>query len=234
MSEKVSGPPLLPPRRPVVSSWGLMVFFGGLCALLVAGTFTGLPWYAMKKGSDLTGHVMHAFARVLQTVPNVTLKGDSVVLEKSPVAELAVVQRKSQVVMKYESQWLGSSKVLIVRGDFAVKAGFDLNESFRFNVDQPTREVMVDLPKPKVLSVALQNYEVMFSNDGLINKLHASDQAAVVQQMLNKARADAERSDIRQEAMQQVEQRLKDLLLDNASKLTVVFHNPAPLQAALR
>jgi uncharacterized protein DUF4230 len=221
------------PRRPLFSAWGLLTFFAGLCAVLVVVTLTGLPWLAAKTGLDLTDHVARAFERVLQLTPIVTIKGDSVVLEKSAIAELAVVQRKTQVVMKYETEWLGSSKILVVRGDFIVKAGYDLNQSFRFNIEQPSREVIVDLPKPKILSVALQNYEVMLSSDGLINKLHTEDQAGVIQQMLLKARADAVQSDIRQEAMQQVEQRLKDLLVDNASKVTVIFHDAPPLGASV-
>jgi hypothetical protein len=225
--------PASAPRRPLVSAWGLLIFFAGLCALVVVLTVAGLPWFAAKKGSDLTDHVMRAFSRVLQVTPEVVIKGDSTVLEKSSIAELSVVQRKTQVLTKLEGQWLGSSKFLLVRGDFLVKAGFDLNDSFRFNVDQPSREVFVDLPKPKVLSVALQNYEVMLSNNGLINKVQAEDQEKVINHMLVKARTDAERSDIRQEAMQQVEQRLKDILLENASKVTVMFHNPPILRASV-
>lgn len=227
-------PPSPPaPRRPLVSAWGLLVIFGGLCALAVVLTLTGLPWFAVKKGSDLTDHVMRAFSRVLQVTPEVVIKDDTIVLEKSSIAELSVVQRKTQVLTKYEAQWLGSTKFLLVRGDFIVKAGFELNESFRCNLNQPSREVFVDLPKPKVLSVALQNYEVMLSSDGLINKLHPEDQEKVINHMLVKARTDAERSDIRQEAMQQVEQRLKDILLESASKVTVMFHNPPMLRASV-
>ena len=230
-NEPLSLPPA--PRRPLVSAWGLLVIFGGLCALAVVLTVTGLPWFAVKKGSDFTERVMHVFAHVFQTTPEVVIKGDSTVLEKSPIAELSVVQRKTQVLTKLEGQWLGSTKFLLVRGDFIVKAGFDLNESFRFNVDQPSHQVFVDLPKPKVLSVAMQNYEVMISSNGVINKLQPEDQEKVIQHMLVKARSDAERSDIRQEAMQQVEQRIKDLLLESASKVTVMFHNPPILRASV-
>jgi hypothetical protein len=220
--------PRIVPKRPVFSTTGLFVAFAGICALLAVATICAVPWFIATKGGDVTDHVIRAFGRVLQLTPTVTIKGDSVVLEKSAINELAVVQRKTQVLMKYETQWLGSTKILIVRGDFIAKAGFDLNQSFRFNIQQPSNEVTVDLPKPKILSVAFQNYEVMFSNDGVINKLQTEDQARVIQQMLAKANADAESSDMKQEAMQQVEQRLKDLLIDSATKVTVVFHNDSP------
>lgn len=220
--------PRIVPRRPVFSTLGLFVAFGGICVLLAVAAICAVPWFIAKKGGDVTDHVIRAFGQVLQLTPNVVVKGDSVVLEKSAINELAVVQRKTQVLMKYESQWMGSTKVLIVRGDFIAKAGFDLHQSFRFNIQQPSNEVIVDLPNPKILSVAFQNYEVLFSSDGVINKLQTEDQARVIQRMLAKAHADAETSDMKQEAMQQVEQRLRDLLLDSASKVTVVFHSDSP------
>lgn len=214
------------PRRPVFSATSVLIVFAGICALLAVGMISAIPWFLAKKGADLTDHVIRAFGKVL--TPVVTVKGDTVVLEKSSIAELAVVQRKTQVIMKYEGEWLGSTKVLVVRGDFIVKAGFDLNQSFRFNIQQPSQEVTVELPKPKILSVAFQNYEVLFSSDGIINKLHTEDQAKVIQQMMIKANANAEQSDIKKEAMQQVEQRLRDLLVDSASKVNVVFHDEPP------
>jgi hypothetical protein len=51
------------------------------------------------------------------------IKADSVVLEKSSIAELAVVARKTSTLVKHETTWLGSTKILIRRGDFIAKRG---------------------------------------------------------------------------------------------------------------
>jgi hypothetical protein len=200
----------------------------GLCVMIVLTAIFGVPWFIALTGSSLAHKAAGAFGRVLQATPVVTIKGDSVVLEKSAVAELAVCQRKTQIVMKYETHWLNSKKVLVVRGDFIAKAGFKLDPEFRFTVKQPEREVEVELPKPKILSVSFQNYEVLFSSDGLVNKLQPQDQETVINEMLAKARNDAEKSDLTQEAMQQIEQRLRDLMQDTSTKLTVRFLEPAP------
>jgi hypothetical protein len=198
----------------------------GLCGITAVVGFFGIPWMAAHTGGDLLRRASHAFDSVLQLTPVSTIKGDSVVLEKSAVSELAVCQRKTQVIMKYETQWMNSTKVLVVRGDFVAKAGFDLDQAFRFTVTQPDREILVELPHPKILSVAFQNYEVLFSSDGIINKFQPQDQERVVNAMMAKARADAEKSDLTREATQQVEQRLRDLLQDSGEKISVRFRSP--------
>lgn len=223
-----------PKRRPIISAWGLLALMAGLSGITVVVGVLGIPWFFAMTGGDLLHKAEKAFGSVLQLTPVTTIKGDSVVLEKSAVAELAVCQRKTQVVMKYETHWLNSTKVLVVRGDFIAKAGFDLNQEFRFTVLQPEREVVVELPRPKILSVAFQSYEVLFSSDGVINKFQPQDQERVVNEMLAKARIDAERSDLTDEATQQIEQRLRDLLQGTTEKISVRFRNPEPLQKTLR
>lgn len=234
MSDLPATPAAPPVRRPIISSFGLLILMAGLCAIIAVTAIFGVPWFIALTGSNLLQRTEKAFGSVLQLAPVTTIKGDSVVLEKSAVAELAVCQRKTQVVMKYETQWLNSTKVLVVRGDFIAKAGFDLNQEFRFTVMQPEREVVVELPRPKLLSVALQNYEILFSSDGVINKFQPQDQERVVNELLVKARADAEKSDLMDEARQQVEQRLRDLLQGTAEQISVRFRNPEPSQKTSR
>jgi hypothetical protein len=227
-------PPEPPPGRPILSSSGLFILMAGLCAIIGVTAVFGVPWFLALSGSSLAQKAAGVFGRVFQSAPVVTIKGDSVVLEKSAVAELAVCQRKTQVVMKYESQWLNSSKVLVVRGDFIIKAGFDLKQEFRFTVSQPEREVVVELPRPKILSVEFQSYEVLYSSDGVINKIQPQDQERVVNEMLAKARADAEKSDITAEATEQVERRVRDLLQGTLEKVSVRFRAPEPAQKTAR
>ncbi len=227
-------PPEPPASRPIISSFGLLILMVGLCAIIGLTAIFGVPWFLALSGSNLAQKAAGVFGRVFQVTPVITIKADSVVLEKTAVAELAVCQRKTQVVMKYETQWMNSTKVLVVRGDFIAKAGFDLSQEFRFTVTQPEREVMVELPRPKILSVAFQNYEVLFSSDGVINKIQPQDQERVINEMLAKARSDAEKSDITDEATQQVEQRVRDLFQGTGEKISVRFRNPEPSQKALR
>jgi hypothetical protein len=91
-------------------------------------------------------------------------------------------------------------------------------------IDQATRHVTVDLPKPKVLSLEFKHHEILFSSPGIINKLGPEDHEAVMRVMYSKAREDAEKSDLTEEAIQQVNIRLHDLLDSTADKITVRQH----------
>jgi hypothetical protein len=194
-------------------------------ALVLLTIIWGISKLLLKPANDLLDRAGNAFTRVFNLAPETTIKGDSVVLEKSSIAELAVVARKASTVVKYETTWLGSTKILIVRGDFIVKAGFDLNQAFRMQIDRTTRNVTVDFPNPKVLSVELKHHEIMFSSPGIINRLNPEDHEAVMRVIYSKAREDAEKSDLTEEAIQQVNTRIHDLLRSTAHKLTVRYNN---------
>jgi hypothetical protein len=140
----------------------------------------------------------------------VTVSGQSVVLEKAETRELAVVQRRTQTVVRYQSKWLKSDKLLIVKGDFLVKAGFDLTGSEGF--EMRGNEVVGRWPDAKVLSVELLDYEIYFSQSGMVNKLTGEDYEAAVNVLKQQARYDAEeKSDIKDEAERVIQQRLEDL-----------------------
>ena len=114
-------------ERVVVKKSGgsrLWALFGGLSLLMVAG-FASFHYFIAKPGVAPVERLADALSGVFGT--EVTVNGSTAVLEKSEIGELALVQRKTQVITKYETTWIGSSKLLIVRGDFLVKAGFELS-----------------------------------------------------------------------------------------------------------
>jgi hypothetical protein len=204
------------PRRPI--PW--LPFFLGLAAVIAASAFA--VWLlAIRPAEKAVGGLRDAVADAFRNITGqkVTVHANTVTIEKSNIAELSLVQRKTQTVIKFESDFIGSRKTLILRGDFIVKAGFDLSQPFTASVDEATGEVKADLPPAKITSVELKDYEVFFSDDGLINKLRAEDQELATRTMITQARIDAERSDIKQEAEEQLKQRLRDLLKGDAQKL---------------
>jgi len=207
-------------QQDTVSPASVLAKYGGV-ALVLLVLIWGVSKLVLRPASDLLHRADNAFARVFNLAPQTTIKGDSVVLEKSSIAELAVVARKTSTLIKHETTWLGSTKILIVRGDFIAKAGFDLNEAFRMQIDQASKHVTVDLPKPKVLSLEFKHHEILFSSPGIINKLGPEDHEVVMRAMYAKAREDVETSDLTEEAIQQVNIRLHDLLDSTARKITV-------------
>jgi len=192
----------------------------GLALVILAGGFVGwllLVRPAEKAAGGLRDTVVSALEKI--TGERFTVASNTITLQKTNIAELNVVQRKTQTMTKIETTVFGSKATLILRGDFIVKAGFDLTKPLSVTVNETTGEVRADFPPAKITSVELKNYEVFFSDNGLINKITPEHQQLATQQMLAQARLDAEKSDLKQEAETQLQTRLKDLLGRDAKKI---------------
>jgi Protein of unknown function (DUF4230) len=206
-----------PERR---GGFGWFWFFAGLTLLVLA---CGLViWLVMIRPTEnavrsLRDTVAAALSNI--TGQQITIHANTVTMEKANIAELNLVQRKTQTVVKFESEAFGSKKTLIMRGDFKVKAGFDLSQPFRAEVNETTGEVNAEFPPARITSVELKNCEVFFADNGLINRLKPADQEMATQQMIAQARLDAQRSDIIDEAEAQLRQRLRDLIGNDARRI---------------
>lgn len=195
-------------KKPYTSC--LLVLFAGLTMLLVAG-FASFYFFVTKPALDNGKEWGDRFADALSGVfgTEINVQGSTAVLEKSEIGELALVQRKVQAISKYETTWLGSENLLIVRGDFLVKAGFDLSEGGQWEILEG--RVNGALPEGKVLSVEpIGPLEVYYSEHGLINYLSPEDQASAFNYLIRQARLDAEMSDICDEAEKTLIRRVND------------------------
>ncbi len=197
------------------------VWFGVGLSLAIATA--GIVWWMffVRPVESNVGALRLAVAHALERITGqqVTVSANTVTLRKTNIAELNVAQRKTQTILRHDSTRLGSKATLILRGDFVVKAGFDLTQPFSVQFDEQTGEVKADFPPAKITSVELVNYEVFFSDSGVINKIRPEDQEMAIQQMLTQARLEAERSDMKEDAEAQLARRLRDLLGPKAEKV---------------
>jgi len=196
------------------ASW-LWALFGGLSLLTVAG-FASFYYFVSKPATA----PVHKFAEALSSVfgTEVTVSGSTAVLEKSEIGELALVQRKTQAITKFETTWMGSNKLLIVRGDFLVKAGFDLSEGGQWGILEG--KVNGPLPKAKVLSVEpVGDVEIYYAESGTLNRLSPEDHASAFNYLKNQARRDAERSDVIKEAEDALIRRINDRMNGAGEKI---------------
>lgn len=198
-----------PPRKSsrAASIWA---FFGGITLLATVGMIVGFACFYFMV-SKATSAPVEKLAQALSSVlgTEIRVSGSTAVLEKSEIGELALVQRKTQAIVKYETSWMGSDKILIVRGDFLVKAGFDLSEGGNWGI----LEGKIDgkLPVGKILSVEpIGEFEIYHSDSGTLNRLNAQDHANAFNHLKNQARRDAERSDIGKEAERVLLRRIND------------------------
>ncbi|MFW2386617.1 MAG: DUF4230 domain-containing protein, partial [Akkermansiaceae bacterium] len=173
----------------------VLSFFIGLSLLLAVGA--GALYFLVARPAM---QAMSPVARLVEALENITdhevsVNGSSITLARAEMRELAVVERRVQSLVKYETKWLGSDKMIIVKGDFLVKAGFDLTEFEGFELEG--ERVVGQWPDAKVLSVEQLDYDIFFSKNGVVNKLSENDYEAVSNLLQKQAREDAElRSDI--------------------------------------
>lgn len=188
----------------------VVAFFLGLSFLIAVG-FTCFYFFVAKPMKE---SAMEPVARLADAMSNilgttVEVQGKSVVLEQSEIGELALLQRKMHSITKYQGRWLGSEKTLIVRCDFIVKAGFDLSEGGQWGFLHG--ELEGALPEGKVLSVEpLGDFEIYFSESGILNKLSSEDHAEAFNLLKDQARRDAEESDIVEEVERNFRIRIMD------------------------
>lgn len=182
--------------------------FGGVSVLAATMILGVLLFFKMTFDKPVQTFA-NALGNALGT--HVEVSGSTAVLEKSEIGELAVVQRKTQAITKFETTWLGSKKMLIVRGDFLVKAGFDLSEGGEWII----MDGMIDgpIPEGKVLSVEpMGDFEIYHAENGTINRLEPQDHARAFNHLKDQARLDAQRGDIAEEAERVLLRRLGDYM----------------------
>ncbi len=203
----MNDPETLPAPTPGRKGSRILAFFIGLTILIVGG-FAAFYYFIGKPAMSPLDRLSEALRNVTEN--EVTVSGNSVTLARAEMRELAVVERKVQSMVKYETKWMGSDKMIIVKGDFLVKAGFDLTEFDGFELEGD--QVVGTWPAAKVLSVEQLNYEIFFSKNGVVNKLNDTDRELVSNLLQKQARADAiEHSDILKDAERVIRTRLDDL-----------------------
>jgi len=194
----------------------ILAVFAGSTLLMLAGAACFYFLY-LKLAQEPVDRMANALSDVFGT--EVIVRGSTAVLGKSEIGELALVQRKTQAITKFQTIWLGSEKTLIVRADFIVKAGFDLSEGGQWAILDG--EINGAMPRGKVLSIEpTGDFEVYYAENGAINRLNAEDHARAFNHLKDQAKRDAQRSDIGQEAERVLLRRMLDRMGETGNGLT--------------
>ena len=185
-------------------------YFTALVILGIVGMFV-FNHFIVKPVQEM-GSPIDKLKNALGSVTNSEVKVDgyTLTLDSTETRELVVVKRRTQTVVKFESTWLRSKKVFILKGDFEVKAGYDLSEFEGFELKG--NEVVGEWPEPRLLGVSLLNYDTFFSSSGTLNRLNEKDREQATNMLHQQARIDAiQNSDILAEAERIIQTRLEDL-----------------------
>ena len=149
---------------------------------------------AAEPAVELAKRIADGISRRLQLRPEIRVDRQTVLEAETPVLELAAVRREFAHEYEWEHQWLGSTKRLRLRGVFAAKAGFDLNEKFFLEIRSDDLSVDIGLPEPRVLGVEMIGYRAE-EEEGFWNKLSAEEREQAVNALIASARRTAELND---------------------------------------
>jgi hypothetical protein len=190
----------------------------GILAILL---FMGGTYAAYRVLIEIPTKLAHATAEglrsLLQVTPRVKVNEVVVIEQSSPVLEVATVSRPLLVDHEWVHTWLGSTKTLHVRGTFTAKAGFDLQKPFEVDVSGSPLRVTARLPKPQLLSLQMDGFEVLRDESGWWNRLTEADRTNAVTTLQTLARQKAEASGILEEVGRSAEERIRELVERNGA-----------------
>ncbi len=183
---------------------------------------------ARKEAGKTAQGAVELVRQVLNITPEVTISTYVTYQRTSNIFELASVSKEFPIDYSYENTTLGSTKRLLLHGEYTVKAGFDLRDRFTVQVDEKTRRVRADFPAPKIVSVQQNNYRVVQDANGYWNLLTQKDQESAVNQMNDKAHAAALEMRILGEARESLRRQLLDLASKAGQKWEIHFRDEPP------
>ena len=207
-----------------------MKHYLGICLVLI--TLTVIVFFTLYLGTVAVDHsidhIRDAFREVLKVQPQITVNQRVVLTQTAPIAELAVVTKEELVTIGMNEhlevmsmQIPLTEKKFTAEATYRLKAGFDLSEPFSVNIDPVTHALHATMPHAKIVSVEQINGPIYHGDDSILNRITDDERTQVISNLNAAARDAAEHSSLKNDAEQQVEQRLKDLMDHNGQTLQI-------------
>jgi hypothetical protein len=183
-------------------------------AVSIAALAIALSVYVIfvKVPTDLAHNAAEGIRRNFNVTPEVRLNETVVVQQSSPILELATVSKSLMVEDTYTHTFLGSTKVLVVRGIFTAKAGYDLKQRFLLRITTNPTKITAEFPEPKLLSLEMTRYEVVRDESGWWNYITHEEREVAVNRLQEKARQQVLASGLLHDAQTLMENQLHTLL----------------------
>jgi hypothetical protein len=143
---------------------------------------------------------------------DVKVDNQSVTLESREIMELATVQHRIVCVSKYSTTWAGSTATIIVRGVYTAKAGFSLEKTTTFRLDENGHVIDGTIPPARILSVTAEKQEIFHAAQGLLKGLDPKDYEEAYRQNREQAMREAADMGMKDEARARLKERVQDML----------------------
>jgi len=166
------------------------------------------------------------FQRALNFTPEVRVDSVVIVAGTTPALELATATKQALVRHRWTHTWLQSTKNLEIEATFTAKAGFDLSQPLRIQINPETNWISAELPQPKILSIGMSDVRVIRDEDGLWNKLTAQDREEAFRALEKEADKKFADSNLVSEALFEGEKRFQEVLKDSGARLKIESAQP--------
>jgi len=191
----------------------------GISALLVAALYF-LVVQPFERSLAKTGKTLtQSLDKVLGAITNANtrvVEGRAEIEQSSEITELSLQEMRMSATRSFEKEDymmkyfpLGTKKV-ILRGHYRVKAGYKLKPGVSLRVENG--QPVANFPPAEILSVELVDFEVLNEENGWLNKVTPVDRAAVLRELTDQMRMEAQKSGILETVDSTLRTRLRDLL----------------------
>lgn len=191
--------------------------------LIVVAVTVAFYVVVVKVPSDLAHKTAEGVREFFNFTPQVRINQTIVIEQTTPILEVATVSREMFLDHSWQQTWMGSTKTIQIQGVFTAKAGFDLREPFRIDIEKRPLHVVAWVPPPKLLSIDMKEYKVLKDENGWWNSLTLQDREEAVREIRAEAIDKAKHSGLLEESRASVEARIREIVERNGS--TVVFRD---------
>jgi len=202
----------------------LAAFFAALIILIIFWRIESWPARAARQSAAemerIGKQLRSAFIDLAHLEPRVTINNRVYLEATRPVEELVVLSRRIEVEHELFHTWIGSSKRVKLHGTFNAKAGCDLQEGV--SVDIQPEQIVVRLPRARILGLEQEQVEVLAFENGLWNRISGQDVEGEFSILPRLAREKAEASGLPAEAERVLQQQLQERI-HTSQPLRVIF-----------
>ena len=179
-----------------------------------------IPKRALSEQYELAKSIGRDIDRAMQFTPQISVRSEIVLNKQSNILELATKSQTFHHEFEWSHTWLGSEKLVRIKGNFVAKAGYDLNQLMSINIEPHL--VTVTVPEPKILSVEAVDYKIE-GEGGWWNSISDADRSAALKEFTSSARKAMEGSELIASARNNFEDSLNKIFSSRLGNIQVIY-----------
>jgi hypothetical protein len=179
-----------------------------------------VPKKAINEQYEIAKNIGRDIENALQFTPQISVRNEIVLNKQSNILELATKSQTFRHEFEWRHTWLGSEKILRIKGNFVAKAGYDLNQFVSINIEPGS--VMVSVSEPKILSIEATDYQFE-GESGWWNSISDNDRSSVLREFTLSARKTMEGSDLLGSAQKSFEESLNKVFKKHLGDIRVTY-----------